>query len=216
MYELPLFPLNTVLFPGMPLRLHIFEERYKQMIADCRRTGEPFGVTFIRSGEEVGGAAEPFNIGCTAAITQIETLPAGRMNIAVIGQERFFIHSTHNNRPYLTGLVEGYPLANPAPERLDEPGQALRGWVRRYLDVLSKAAEMPLDIQQLPTEPLKLAYLASFLLQIPMPQKQDLLEVARAEDLLAQLRALYRREVTLLQAMTAKEETPVIGPFSAN
>ncbi|MBI5670566.1 MAG: LON peptidase substrate-binding domain-containing protein [Chloroflexi bacterium] len=215
-YELPLFPLHTVLFPGMPLRLHIFEERYKQMIADCRRSGEGFGVALIRSGDEVGGGAEPFEIGCTAAITQIELLADGRMNIAVVGQERFLIHSTHQHRPYLIGLVETYPLVNPAPERLDEPGQALRVWVQRYLDVLSKAAEIPLDMQQLPTDPLRLAYLASFVLQIPMPQKQELLAIERADDLLRQLRALYRREVTLLQVMTTKDEAPITGPFSAN
>ena len=52
--EIPLFPLNLVLFPGMPLPLHIFEERYKAMIGDCMRYNTPFGVSLIRSGQEVG------------------------------------------------------------------------------------------------------------------------------------------------------------------
>lgn len=216
MYELPLFPLNAVLFPGMPLRLHVFEDRYKLMMADCRHTGSGFGVALIRSGEEVGGGAEPFPIGCTASITQIDMLPDGRMNLIVTGQERFLIHTLHNHRPYLVGQVEEYPLRVPAPERLAEPGQALRGWVRRYLDVLSKAAENRLEIQPLPNDPLKLAYLASFLLQIPARQKQDLLTIERAEDLLQQLRTLYRREVTLLETMSREADVPTSGPFSAN
>ena len=61
--EIPLFPLNLVLFPGMPLPLHIFEERYKAMIGDCMRYNTPFGVSLIRSGQEVGEAADPHPIG---------------------------------------------------------------------------------------------------------------------------------------------------------
>ena len=81
MYELPLFPLNTVLFPGMPIKLHIFEERYKLMISRCYTEGQPFGVALIKSGNEVGRKAEPFLVGCTAVITELEPLPDGRMNI---------------------------------------------------------------------------------------------------------------------------------------
>src|SRR5688572_13111983 len=88
MFELPLFPLNTVLFPGMPLRLHIFEERYKLMIERCYSSGAPFGGTLIRKGGEVGGGADPFLIGCTALITEIEPLNDGRMNIVAVGHER--------------------------------------------------------------------------------------------------------------------------------
>ena len=216
MRELPLFPLNTVLFPGMPLRLHIFEERYKQMIAYCRQTGQPFGVALIRSGEEVGDKAEPHMIGCAAYITQIESLAGGRLNIAAVGVERFALQSLQFDRPYLVGLVEDYPLALTAPEQAEAASQIVRGWVRRYLDILSKTSDTPLDLQQLPAEPLKLAYLAAFLLQIPMPQKQELLAVERLDDLLAGLRRIYRRETTLLQAMVTKEEAPITGPFSPN
>ncbi|HQF70729.1 MAG TPA: LON peptidase substrate-binding domain-containing protein, partial [Promineifilum sp.] len=69
MYELPLFPLNLVLFPGMPLPLHIFEERYKEMVADCLRENRPFGVVLIAEGRAEGGApARPHVVGCTAEI----------------------------------------------------------------------------------------------------------------------------------------------------
>src|SRR3954466_6437378 len=96
MFELPLFPLNTVLFPGMPLNLHIFEERYKLMIGRCIEANQPFGAVLIKRGSEVSGlgkAAEPFSIGCTVQITQVQSLGAGRMNISVVGKERFQIFS---------------------------------------------------------------------------------------------------------------------------
>ena len=75
MYELPLFPLNVVLFPGMPLPLHIFEDRYKEMIADCIRENRPFGVVLIEEGSaEHGPAARPVAIGCTAEIAQVQEM----------------------------------------------------------------------------------------------------------------------------------------------
>jgi Lon protease-like protein len=104
--NLPLFPLNTVLFPGAELPLHIFEPRYRQMIGQCIEQEAPFGVVLIRSGPEVGGAAEPRRVGVTARITRVERLPDGRMNIISIGQDRFRILDTSTDLPYLTGDVE--------------------------------------------------------------------------------------------------------------
>src|SRR5215216_2373888 len=83
--ELPLFPLNTVLFPSLPLPLHIFEERYKLMIGTCAVTDNLFGVCLIKEGVEVGGPAEPFEIGTVARIAEIERMPDGRMNLMTFG-----------------------------------------------------------------------------------------------------------------------------------
>ena len=63
MYELPLFPLNVVLFPGMPLPLHIFEERYKAMVADCIRDNRPFGVVLVEGSADDGAPAQPVAVG---------------------------------------------------------------------------------------------------------------------------------------------------------
>ena len=106
MFELPLFPLNTVLFPGMPINLHIFEPRYKLMIEQCIQNDEPFGVVLIHKGTEASGPlAEPHPIGCTAQITQVERLDDGRMNILAVGGERFQIRSLNLFEPYLVGTV---------------------------------------------------------------------------------------------------------------
>src|SRR3990172_7303439 len=87
--ELPLFPLNAVLFPGATLPLHIFEERYKQMIRRCLEERTPFGVLLIRKGNEVGEPAEPFDVGTVADMVRVQHLQEGRMNILCRGGERF-------------------------------------------------------------------------------------------------------------------------------
>jgi Lon protease-like protein len=103
---LRLFPLQTVLFPGMRMPLHIFEDRYRTMIRECIEEDAPFGVLLIREGPEVGGGAVPFNVGTTARITQCEYLEDGRMNIFTIGSHRFRIEKINTDRDYLTGDVE--------------------------------------------------------------------------------------------------------------
>jgi uncharacterized protein len=92
MFELPLFPLNTVLFPGMPIQLYIFEQRYKEMIHDCLKSSQPFGVVLIRNGKEANShLAEPHYVGCSARILDVEPLEEGRMNLVALGQQRFRI-----------------------------------------------------------------------------------------------------------------------------
>src|SRR5438128_2047759 len=89
--DLRLFPLNTVLFPGMRMPLHIFEERYKIMVRECMEEDAPFGIVLIRSGVEVGGGAVPHSLGTTARIMQVEYLDEGRLNLFAIGERRFRI-----------------------------------------------------------------------------------------------------------------------------
>lgn len=216
MYDLPIFTLNTVLFPGMPLKLHIFEERYKLMIGRCYEDGTPFGVALIKQGQEVGGRAEPFLVGCTAVITELEPLPGGRMNIVAVGRDRFVAHGFKYDKPYLVAEVETLPLVNVDSAVLKDTGRSLRPWVERYLQTLANASETNFDIEQLPPDPLQLAYLASFLLNVPIEQKQNLLNIESADELITNLRMIYRREVTLLDAMLKPETGDDTGVFSVN
>jgi uncharacterized protein len=217
MYELPLFPLNTVLFPGMPLKLHIFEERYKLMINRCYGEGIPFGVALIKSGREVGGRAEPVAVGCTAVITEVEPLVGGRMNITAVGHERFQIKGFKYDEPYLIGLVENYPLTELDSDTLRSSGRSLRPWVRKYLQALARASETQLDTAQIPGDALQLAFLASHLLHnLSSEKKQDLLNTQSAPVLVDTLRQIYRREVTLLDAMLSPQIGEEVGPFSSN
>jgi Lon protease-like protein len=219
MFKLPLFPLQTVLFPGTPLHLHIFEERYKLMIGRCVEANQSFGVVLLKSGVEVLGAgpqAKPFSIGCTAKITQVQAMSGGRLNIVVVGLERFRILALHHDQPYLTGEVETYPLRVDDIDALRRSGRQLRPWVERYLNALEQTEKIDFAASQLPNNSLSLAYLAAFLLKAPITQKQELLSVPSADEFIDSVRSLYRKEVTLLQALMTPEQTEQTSPFSLN
>jgi Lon protease-like protein len=214
--KLPLFPLHTVLFPGMALPLHIFEPRYRLMIDECLLTGGTFGIVLIRSGREVGEPAVPHSVGTTAHISGADRLPNGRLNIEVIGQQRFHLLGLQNDQAYLTGTIEEFPLAglNERPAR--RSARALLPWLGRYLNLLGEKAEAKLDHAQLPHDPASIGYLAAIVAQIPMAEKQRLLSLATATELLEHERAIYRRETALLRAMLHTDRPPDSTSFSPN
>lgn len=217
MIELPLFPLNTVLFPGMPLGLHIFEDRYKLMIGKCIQERQPFGVVLIKSGvEALGPAAEPHPVGCIAYVTQVQRLEQGRLNIGAMGHERFQILEVDDSLPYLVGQVEKYPLDEGDPKAINRAARRLRPWVLRYLEAIPQDDEdEELDLEQVSKEPIPLAYLAATLLQIPPEEKQPLLATKDASTLLVELRTIYRREVALVKSML-EQVVEDQGSFSLN
>lgn len=202
MFELSLFPLNTVLFPGMPLALHIFEDRYKLMIGECIEARKPFGVVLIKKGTEaLGPLADPYLVGCMAQITQVQRLGEGRMNIAAIGRERFRILSLDRASPYLVGQVEEYPLFTLGLETLSSTAEKLRPLISQYMTELSQIEGVDLDPSQIPQEPVKLAYFAAALLQVPSEQKQNLLSTDEAAEMLNDMHHLYRQEVSFVKHM---------------
>ncbi len=106
MSRLRLFPLRTVLFPGMDLQLQVFEDRYRTLVAECLEAGEPFGVVLIREGPEVGGRAVPHQVGCTARITRVAPTRDGRLSLHGVGVRRFRVVQLHDDQPYLGADVE--------------------------------------------------------------------------------------------------------------
>src|ERR1700750_422860 len=107
---LPLFPLGAVLYPGMLLPLHIFEERYRQLVGDLLDGPEPrrFGVIAIRKGRETGiyGVRSLYEIGCTATVRRVERHEDGRFDIVTVGTQRFRLVGLDQTRPYLQGQAE--------------------------------------------------------------------------------------------------------------
>jgi Lon protease-like protein len=218
MSRLPLFVLNTVLLPGMPLPLYIFEERYKLMINDCLRQQSPFGVVMPAGRDpHAPGRVFPESIGCTAQIAQARRLEGGRMEILVVGQDRFHIKELHEDRPYLTATAELRPLLPASPEKLKEGENKLRPLLARYLQVMAEASDVDLDIAQLPDEPISLAYLAATLLQIPPEKKQPFLNLDDPAALFDALRRSYREEIALLRRMLRNDGSATDqGSFSKN
>jgi len=218
MIKIPLFPLNTVLFPGAPIHLHIFEERYKQMINLCLQEQRSFGVALIRNGMEAfGPLAEPFHIGCTAEIVQIERLEDGRMNLVALGKERIRILTfDKRTQPYWMGEAQVYPLLNPDPAAVARQAIGLRQQLEQLIELLARAGGSQISLDQLPQDGVSLAFLAAAVLQISPLQKQELLSVEQAGKLLSRLQRLYRRELTLMQTVMTDVHNLQAGGFSRN
>ncbi len=214
MYELPLFPLNIVLFPGMPLPLQVFEERYVEMVDFCVREKRPFGVVLIRDGvPERGPLAEPHAVGTTAQITQVEKLDdSGRMIIITLGRERFRIHSLRKDKPYLVGRVEALKLNIVEETILTTKVEQLKPLVEEYLEIMSRNGDIEMDASDLPRDSQRFMYLAAAVIQLPIQDKQALLEIDDARELLRNLYTYYRRELPILRRMPPAD----MGIFSLN
>ena len=202
MREIPLFPLLTVLFPGMPLQLHIFEQRYLEMVRACLLHNQPFGVLLIRQGAEAHGPlAVPYSVGCTANIVEIDGQADGSLNLLAIGDERFAVHEVKRSLPYLTGKVTRLQNQFTYGPQLARGVKTLARWVDRYLSLINRLSPNPavdLSLSDLPEDPMLLLYLAASILQVPNLEKQALLEMSNSEELRQQLERLYRREVAVL------------------
>ncbi len=211
--ELPLFPLNVVLFPGMPMPLHIFEERYKQMIGECLDRQEPFGIMLIKEGPEVGGPAEPVRIGTTARIGQVERLQEGRMNIMTTGERRFELVEVTQQLPYLAGRIR-YLREETGDEATPALAQIREGYATFLRNLTSLAggwtstAEVPDD-----AVPLSFAVASSLATTVAMPGavKQDILEAPDAAERLTRLVPLLDQGNEALAEELAKRN-PFRGP----
>jgi Lon protease-like protein len=211
--ELPLFPLNTVLFPSLPLPLHIFEERYKLMIGTCVVTDNLFGVCLIKEGVEVGGPADPFEIGTVARISEVERMPDGRMNLMTFGTGRFRIEELIQREPYLIGRIVMLGSAAEAPA--DDLVEDVADRLLRYLRDVRGAARLP-DRGELITDVDRLSYLAAATLGLPPRERQSFLELDSSVERLRQARDLLRREIENARLFGRAVDGPSIGPFSRN
>jgi Lon protease-like protein len=147
---MPLFPLGTVLYPGLVLPLHIFEERYRQLVRDLLEGPEPqeFGVIAIRKGRETGvdGISALYEIGCAAALRQVARHDDGRFDVVTVGTQRFRLLGLDHSRPYLQGEIELL-----AEETGDEAtaalaAQAVHRSFRDYLDALATQGAARIDV----------------------------------------------------------------------
>lgn len=204
--ELPLFPLGTVLFPGMMLPLHIFEPRYREMINRCLDEKLPFGVVLIREGKEVGEGAIPHTIGTAARITRVDRKPDGRMDIVAVGTKRFRIEELNYKRSYLTAEVSHYPVLNGDTRLAVEQAQRVRPKIMRYVELMTKATGVQLQLDQLPEEPTTLAFLTAIALQVSANDKQRMLNQAGIPAILDLGNYLLARELQLLKYMLETQD----------
>jgi len=212
---LPLFPLNVVLFPHMPLPLHIFEPRYRQMIAECLEEGHSFGVVAIQEGSE-SGPATPYDVGTLAKIVRIDRLDDGRMNLLVMGASRFTIVRTADDRPYLRGEIRIIPETGDDLDATARLTEVTAITFRQYSNLLRELVNQQPDEAEPPMEPELLSYLIAAALNLQVPEKQTLLAEPRTDSrLLLELR-LLRKEIALLKQMVTHAATAAKVETSLN
>jgi Lon protease-like protein len=218
---LPLFPLGTVLFPGLVLPLHIFEDRYRRLVRDLLAGLEPrrFGVIAIREGRETGttGVTALHEVGCVAEIREVTPLDSGEYDLVTLGTERFRLRSVDESLPYLRGEVEiiGDPVADEAEAAL--VAQAVGLSFTEYLDVLAERGSAVITVPELPADPAVLSYLIAAAMVLDLPERQGLLA---QPDTFARLRAergLLAREIAMLKSLGSTPAPDLrSSPYSPN
>ena len=206
--QLPLFPLHTVLFPGRPLPLHLFEQRYRDMLRDCLAADRRFGVVAIRSGQEACGSADLFDVGTIAEIEHVEELPDGRANIVTRGSQRFRINALLPGTPYLRADAE--PLAEqPVDVEVGTLASQLHSMLVLYLGALGAPRQM---LERVPSAPEALAWLAASTLQVELPQLQRLLELDSCSERLVETLRVLRREAGIVRHFGTVASLRPAGP----
>jgi Lon protease-like protein len=204
---LPLFPLSTVLVPGQQLPLHVFEERYRQLVTELLELpeGAPrrFGVVAIRQGREAGQATVPelYDVGCTAELSEVRARADGRFDIVTTGGVRFRLLSVDTARPYLVGDIEL------VPEATGSGAAALAAAVRSaydgYADAVEELGASVRPGRSLPSDPIALSYTVAATMLLDLGERQALLAAEDAARRLDAERRLLRREITLVRQLSA-------------
>lgn len=192
--ELPLFPLNTVLFPYAELYLHIFEPRYQEMVQLCVKEDRAFGVVLIRSGAETG-RAEPYLVGTAVKIVGVHSYEDGRMDIHVRGERRFRIRDIEEDKVYLVGHVE--PVFEMEVEE-DSEAQSLLALAKDEVESLIQKvfARKEFDVQVVfPTDPVALSFAIANLLPMENLDKQRLLETTDTLERVSALLPILENQI---------------------
>ncbi|HEY2043401.1 MAG TPA: LON peptidase substrate-binding domain-containing protein [Jatrophihabitans sp.] len=208
--NLPMFPLGTVLVPEMALALHVFEPRYRQLVADLLSVDEPgapvFGVVALRHGLEVGELGDVYEVGTTARVTDVLPMADGRCDLAAVGERRFVVHELDTAaHPYLMASVSYLP----EPDGDIRPGSVAavrRAWQAHLaaLDVLGVEPELDLEP---PVDARQLSYAVARLASLPLSDRQVLLSKESTAQRLASAHAILRRETELLRQLRAVPAT---------
>jgi Lon protease-like protein len=204
---LPLFPLGTVLYPGLLLPLHVFEERYRQLVRDLLKAPEPrrFGVVAIRNGRETGvdGISALYEIGCTATVREITAHDDGRFDLVTVGTQRFRLAELDYSEPYLQGELDLLDEEAGDEEAARLAAQSVQRAFRGYLDVLSGQGMAQVRVPDLPEEPVLLSYLVAASMIIDLNDRQALLAESDAAGRLNAERAMLARETSMLRSLSS-------------
>ncbi len=199
--EIPIMPLNAVLFPGMPMPLLIFEDRYIRMLKHCLADDSVFGIVKIKEGDEVGGTAVPCDVGTTASIVGVAEPEESGIEILTVGRQRFRLEAIVSQDPYLVGKVSIIEdIAEPAPAPLVED---IRLLLQKHLQLVLSLLDQPVAELSIPDNATGLSYMVAAHLMSPNTVRQELLETDHVYLRLERERELLKREIKENSAILA-------------
>ena len=204
---LPMFPLGTVLYPGVVLPLHIFEERYRRLVRDLLdQPAGPrrFGVVAIKEGREVGrdGVTALHEIGCTAELRRVEAYDDGRFDIIAVGVSRFRVVRVDASQP-MVGEVELLPDVG-TDEAITQSARAVRMFGSYRAALLTAQGLLVDEPPELPDDPVELSYVIAASMLVDMSDKQELLATSTVDERLALEVAILRRESALVSQLSTR------------
>jgi uncharacterized protein len=209
---LPMFPLNTVLFPGMSVPLRVFEDRYRALVHHLLRVQNPtervFGSVGIREGYEVGehGAQWLFRVGCRVKMTEVEAFPDGTFQLVAVGLDRIELEHLDTSGAYPVGQVTS--LAEHRVAVPDVVAGAARATYEAYCEALLEIDREPPDVD-LPRDPEYLAWALAALAPLSLAQRQGLLEAEDADARLRMVTDILQGELRTMRVLPSLPATEI-------
>lgn len=196
--QLPLFPLNTVLYPGMPLPLHIFEERYRRLLRI--RAGEEtvFGVILIKTTNADVAPLGMYPIGTAARLITRRSMPDGRSDIVVTGTRRFRVHAENWSAGYCVAEVTYLNDEIGDQQRVDRLLERTTRRFAKYVEGITRITGREFAGVRISEDPIEAAYDLTTRLPLHTWERQGILELDTTEARLEQISRLVDREVALL------------------
>lgn len=212
-----MFPLNTVLFPGVTIPLHVFEDRYRALVHHLLtipdKADRVFGIVAIREGYEVGahGAQSVHTVGCLAQMTMVDPQPDGRFDIEVVGRQRLRLHSMDPSGPYLVGEVEVLDdkVEDDAGAGPDQEAERTLLTFEAYRKQLSELRGGEVLDGDFPHDPTYLSYSLAATCLLTLRERQALLETDSPHERLAMIRLSLREEMRAMRAVPSLPATEV-------
>ena len=206
--ELPLFPLPLVLFPGVPLPLHIFEPRYRRMLADVRASNNLFGLSYFAPESGVADRPPEGHVGCAAEVVEVQPLPDGRSNILTVGVARYrAAEYVERGDPYLVARVEFFGDAEEDAEVVGRRAREVSEVFMRIARAMRTANDERGALPELPQDdPERLSFLVAAVVEMDAEAKQRLLETRSTSERLRRLYALLAQAVSSYEARAQTHE----------
>lgn len=215
---MPIFPLNSVVFPGMTVPLHIFEQKYRAMVSHLQDISDPaerlFAIVAIREGYEVGSheTRSMYRVGCALQLSTLTPYDDGRFDIAAVGRHRVKIDGLDTTGPFVVAEVSDVEEVQPddaTPEAVTEGAARALIAFRAYRDLLSELRGNEVLTGSMPRDPELLSYALAATALLSLRERQTLLECPSTFERLALLRHTLREEIRSMRAIPSIPATEV-------